>query len=65
MLACAKGGGYRRTAGIKRPKLDGFTGCIDQWLQEYLSQNRKQRHTAKRIFERLRPSRRYCASTAG
>jgi transposase len=46
--------GYRRTAGIKRPKLDGFTGFIDQWLQEDLSRNRKQRHTAKRIFERLR-----------
>ena len=26
--------GYRRTAEIKRPKLDGFTGFIDQWLQE-------------------------------
>jgi transposase len=46
--------GYRLTAGIKRPKLDGFTGFIDQWLQEDLSRNRKQRHTAKRIFERLR-----------
>jgi len=46
--------GYRRTAGIKRPKLDAFTGFIDQWLQEDLSRNRKQRHTAKRIFERLR-----------
>ncbi len=46
--------GYRRTTGIRRPKLDGFTGFIDQWLQEYLSRNRKQRHTAKRIFERLR-----------
>ena len=46
--------GYRRTAEIKRPKLDGFTGFIDQWLQEDLSRNRKQRHTAKRIFERLR-----------
>lgn len=57
--------GYRRTAEIKRPKLDGFTGFIDQWLQEDLSRNRKQRHTAKRVFERLRPSRRYCVSTAG
>jgi len=26
--------GYRRTAGIKRPKLDAFTGFIDQWLTE-------------------------------
>jgi len=57
--------GYRRTAGIKRPKLDAFTGFIDQWLQEDLNRNRKQRHTAKRVFERLRPSRRYCVSTAG
>ena len=46
--------GYQRTAEIKRPKLDAFTGFIDQWLQEDLTRNRKQRHTAKRIFERLR-----------
>jgi transposase len=46
--------GYQRTAEIKRPKLDGFTGFIDQWLLEDLSRNRKQRHTAKRVFERLR-----------
>ena len=46
--------GYRRTAQIKRPKLDGFTGFVDQWLLEDLSRNRKQRHTAKRVFERLR-----------
>ena len=46
--------GYRRTAEIKRPKLDGYTGFIDQWLREDLSRNRKQRHTAKRVFERLR-----------
>jgi hypothetical protein len=38
--------GYQRTAEIKRPKLDGFTGFVDQWLQEDLSRNRKQRHTA-------------------
>ena len=43
--------GYRRTAEIKRPKLDGFT---DHWLLEDLSRNRQQRHTAKRVFERLR-----------
>ena len=57
--------GYQRTAEIKRPKLDAFTGFIEQLLQEDLTRNRKQRHTAKRIFERLRPSRRYCVSTAG
>jgi transposase len=46
--------GYRRTAPIKRPKLDGFTEIIDQWLRTDVSQHRKQRHTAKRVFDRLR-----------
>ena len=46
--------GYRRTAQIKRPKLDGFTGFIEQWLLEDLSRNRKQRHAATRVFQRLR-----------
>ncbi len=42
--------GYQRSAEIKRPKLDGFTDFIDQWLQDDLRRNRKQRHTAKRIL---------------
>ena len=46
--------GYRRTAPIKRPKLDGFTEIIDGWLLEDQGRNRKQRHTAKRVLERLR-----------
>jgi len=49
--------GYRRTAPIKRPKLDGFTGIIEQWLREDVGCPRKQRHTARRIFERLRAER--------
>ena len=54
MLAYSEPPGYRRTAPVKRPKLDAFTGQIDQWLAEDKTQPRKQRHTAKRIFERLR-----------
>ena len=46
--------GYRRRAEIKRPKLDRFTEIIDAWLVEDLERNRKQRHTAKRVLERLR-----------
>ena len=46
--------GYPRTAEINLPKLDSFTGFIDQWLLEDLSRNRKQRHTANRVFERPR-----------
>jgi transposase len=46
--------GYRRRAPIKRPKLDGFTEIIEAWLAEDRGRNRKQRHTAKRVLERLR-----------
>jgi hypothetical protein len=34
--------------------LERFTGIIDQWLSDDRERPRKQRHTAKRIFERLR-----------
>ncbi|MBY6142243.1 IS21 family transposase, partial [Leisingera daeponensis] len=54
ILAFSVPPGYRRSAPIRRPKLDGFTGIIDQWLSEDRERPRKQRHTAKRIFERLR-----------
>jgi len=46
--------GYQRSAPPGRPKLDGFTALIDRILDEDRSAHRKQRHTAKRIFERLR-----------
>ena len=35
------------------PKLDPFKPFIDQWLEEDKKAPRKQRHTAKRVFERL------------
>jgi Transposase and inactivated derivatives len=54
MLSFSVPPGYRRTAPIKRPKLDGFTEIIDQWLRDDVGQHRKQRHTAKRVFDRLR-----------
>ena len=37
-----------------RPKLDAFVGIIDRILQEDHDRPAKQRHTSKRIFERLR-----------
>ena len=54
MLAFSVPPGYRRTAPVKRPKLDGFTEIIDGWLEGDRGVHRKQRHTAKRVFERLR-----------
>ncbi len=46
--------GYRRKGSPVRPKLDPFIPIIDQILEEDRSLLKKQRHTAKRIFERLR-----------
>ena len=46
--------GYRRAQPIRRPKLDAFTGIIDQILREDQHRPKKQRHTVKRIGERLR-----------
>jgi transposase len=54
MLSFSVPPGYRRKAEIKRPKLDGFTEIIDACLAEDQGRNRKQRHTAKRVLERLR-----------
>ena len=46
--------GYQRTQPVKRPKLEGFTGFIDAILADDKIRPKKQHHTAKRIFERLR-----------
>ena len=46
--------GYRRHSPPRKPKLEPFTGVIDRILEEDLRVPKKQRHTAKRIFERLR-----------
>ena len=62
MLAYSEPPGYRRTAPIKRPKLDPYSAQIDLWLAEDKTRPRKQRHTAKRIFERLRDE---CAYDGG
>ena len=45
--------GYRRATPIRCPKLDAFTGVIDQILTDDQQRPKKQRHTAKRIWERL------------
>ena len=53
MLEHSEPPGYRRSQPPKRPKLDPFTDIIDHILEEDRAVHRKQRHTAKRIFERL------------
>ena len=54
MLQYSAPPGYRRQQPAKRPKLDSWVGVIDQILEEDRVRPRKQRHTAKRIYQRLR-----------
>ena len=46
--------GYQRRKPVVQPKLGPFTPIIDGWLEADKSVHRKQRHTAKRVFDRLR-----------
>jgi transposase len=59
MLRYAVPPGYRRQQPARRPKLDAWIGTIDQILEEDKARGKKQRHTAKRIFERLRDEHSY------
>ena len=54
MLAYSVPPGYRRKIPPRRPKLEAYTGVIDRILEDDLGRPKRQRHTAKRIFERLR-----------
>lgn len=58
MLQFALPPGYRRSPE-RRPKLEPYVGFIDQILQEDQQRLKKQRHTAQRIFERLREEQGY------
>ena len=46
--------GYKRKKPPAKPKLDPFIPVIDRILRDDKLQPKKQQHTAKRIFERLR-----------
>ena len=59
MLVFSVPPGYRRSRPPARPKLDPFIGVIDRILEEDKGRPAKQRHTSKRIFERLRDEHGY------
>jgi transposase len=44
----------RHQTGVQFPKLDPFKADIDAWLTEDKKAKRKQRHTAKRVYQRLK-----------
>jgi transposase len=54
MLQYAVPPGYQRQQPIKRPRLGPWLGVIDAILNDDKQRPAKQRHTAKRIFDRLR-----------
>src|SRR5512147_596764 len=51
--------GYRRKAPRPKPKLEAFLPVIHQILEDDRKAPRKQRHTARRVFERLRDEHGY------
>ena len=59
MLSFSVPPGYRRSRPPVRPKLDPFVGVIEGILEEDQGRPAKQRHTSKRIFERLRDEHGY------
>ena len=59
MLSFSVPPGYRRSRPPARPKLDPFVGVIEGILEEDKGRPAKQRHTSKRVFERLRDEHGY------
>jgi transposase len=54
MMAFSVPRGYVRSKPPARPKLDPFVATIDKMLADDKTRPKKQQHTSKRIFERLR-----------
>ena len=54
MLKHSSPPGYQRTRPIKKPKLSTHLSWIDEILELDKKVHAKQRHTAKRIYERLK-----------
>jgi hypothetical protein len=59
MLRYSAPPGYQRQQPIRRPKLGPWLGVIEAILEDDQHQPKKQRHTAKRIFDRLRTEHGY------
>lgn len=62
-LATAVPAGYRLSKPRAQPVLEPVKGIIDAWLEEDRQRPRKQRHTAERIYERLRDEHGFTGSS--
>ena len=54
MLRCSIPPGYRRSKPVRRPKLEPYMVVIEGILEGDRGAPKKQRHTVKRIYDRLR-----------
>ena len=54
MMAFAAPPGYQRKKPVARPKLGPWLGVVDQILEDDDARPKKQRHTARRIYDRLK-----------
>ena len=59
MLEHSSPPGYQRVKPVRRPKLEAHKEFIDEILESDKSVHRKQRHTIKRIFDRLKKEEAY------
>jgi transposase len=59
MLAMVEPPGYRRKVPKPRPKIDPFVPIIHEILKSDQQVHKKQRHTAQRIFDRLKDEHGY------
>lgn len=62
MLAHPKPPGYQRKSSISQPALDSHKAFIDEILESDKQVHRKQRHTAKRLYDRLKSEQGYTGS---
>ena len=62
MLMYSKPPGYRRKVTISQPALDPYKGFIEEILESDKQVHRKQRHTAKRLYDRLQSEKGYTGS---
>lgn len=53
---------YKRTKPYKAPSLEDYKAQVEQWLRADETQPKKQRHTARRIYHRLKDE---CEYTGG
>lgn len=64
VLAVGTPPGYRRGQPVASPVMDKVAGIVDAWREQDKTRPPKQRHTAQRIYERLRDEHGFTGSAS-